>query len=230
MHALTELDRNILAFFNGCDSLFMDNLVVTLTSGLTWIPLYLALLYVVIKNNETMKQIMLIVGCVCLCLVISDGVVDYIVKPLVGRFRPSHDPFIKYSVDIVDGMRDSLYGFFSAHASNTCCIAVFFSLLIRNKTFVISMVAWSLLNCWTRMYLGLHYPSDILVGLLWGGAVGAFVYFIYIKAFLRIHPDFNFISSQYTSTGYNREDVDIVLLILSLTLLYTIIKALVFNV
>lgn len=64
------------------------------------------------KNNETMKQIMLIIGCVCLCIVISDGVVDFLVKPLVGRFRPSHDPLIKYSIDVVDGMRSTSYGFF----------------------------------------------------------------------------------------------------------------------
>ena len=228
MQTLVDIDRGLLAFFNGSDSLFMDNLVVTLTSGLTWIPLYLSLLYVVIKNNETMKQIMLIIGCVCLCIVISDGVVDFLVKPLVGRFRPSHDPLIKYSIDVVDGMRSTSYGFFSAHASNTCCIAVFFSLLIRNKIFVIAMSAWSLINCWTRMYLGLHYPSDIVVGFIWGSIVGFFVYYVYIKSYLRIHPDFNYISSQYTSTGYNRVDSDVVLIVLVLTLLFAIVKALVF--
>ena len=227
MQTLMAIDRDLLAFFNGSDSLFLDNLVVNLTSGLTWIPLYLSLLYVVIKNNETMKQIMLIIGCVCLCLVISDGVVDFLVKPLAGRFRPSHDPFIKYSVSVVDGLRGTKYGFFSAHASNTFCIVMFFSLLVRNKVFVMAMTLWSLINCWTRMYLGLHYPSDILVGLLWGGLVGAVVYYIYIKSYLRMYPDFNYISSQYTSTGYNRSDIDIVLLVLVLTLLFTVIKALI---
>ena len=57
MQTLIEIDREILSFFNGSESLFLDNLAVILTSGLTWIPLYLSLLYVVIKNNETMKQI-----------------------------------------------------------------------------------------------------------------------------------------------------------------------------
>lgn len=228
MQTLIETDCNILAFFNGSDSLFMDNLVVILTSGLTWIPLYLSLFYIVIKNNETMKQIMLVVGCVCLCMLLSDGVVDFVVKPLVGRLRPSQEPLLKYSLDVVNEMRGAKYGFFSAHASNTFCIAVFFSLLVRNGKFVTAMVVWSLLNCWTRLYLGLHYPSDIAVGLLWGGLVGAFVYYIYIKSYLRMHPDFNYISSQYTSTGYNQADIDIVLLVLVLTLLYAIISALVF--
>lgn len=228
MHTFIDIDRSLLALFNGSDSLFMDNLVLTLTSGLTWIPLYFALLYVVIKNNETMKQIMLVVGCVCLCIIISDGVVDFIVKPIVGRYRPSHEPLIKYCVNVVDGVRGTYYGFFSAHASNTCCIAVFFSLLVRNRAFVVAMVTWSLVNCWTRMYLGLHYPSDIVVGLVWGALVGTFVYYLYIKSYLRIHPDFNYISSQYTSTGYTRIDSDVVILVLVITLLFAVIKALIF--
>lgn len=225
---MIEIDRDVLSFFNGSGSLFVDNLALVLTSGLTWIPLYISLLYIVIKNNETMKQIMLIIGCVLLCIVLSDGVADFIVKPLVGRLRPSNDPLIKYTVEVVNGIRSTQYGFFSAHASNTFCIAMFFSLLVRKKSFVVAMVLWSLVNCWTRMYLGLHYPSDIVVGLLWGGIVGSVVYFIYIKSYLRMYPDFNYISSQYTSTGYNRIDVDVVLLVLALTLLYSVMRAMFF--
>lgn len=213
MQTLIEIDREILSFFNGSESLFLDNLAVILTSGLTWIPLYLSLLYVVIKNNETMKQIMLIVGSVILCIILSDGLTDFIVKPFVARYRPSWDPFVKYTIDIVNGMRDTQYGFFSAHASNTFCIAMFFSLLIRNRTFTVAIILWSLVNCWTRMYLGLHYPGDIIVGLTWGAIVGMIVYFLYIKAYLRMHPGFNYISTQYSSTGYNYVDINIVVLV-----------------
>ena len=227
MQTLTDIDRSVLAFFNGSDSLFVDNLAVILTSGLTWIPLYLSLLYVVIKNNETMKQIMLVIGCVILSIVLSDGVADFIAKPMFERLRPSNDPLIKYTVNVVEGIRGNSYSFFSAHASNTFCIAMFFSLLVRNKVFVVTMVSWSLINCWTRMYLGLHYPSDILVGLIWGGVSGSLAYYIYIKSYLRIYKDFNYISSRYTSTGYNRFDADIVLLVLILTLLFAITKALI---
>jgi undecaprenyl-diphosphatase len=227
MQTLTDIDRSVLAFFNGSDSLFVDNLAVILTSGLTWIPLYLSLLYVVIKNNDTMKQIMLVVGCVILSIILSDGMADFIVKPMVERLRPSNDPFIKYTVNVVNDMRGSSYSFFSAHASNTFCVAMFFSLLVRNKVFVITMVSWSLVNCWTRMYLGLHYPSDILAGLVWGGISGSLAYYVYIKSYLHIYKDFNYISSRYTSTGYNRFDADIVLLVLILTLLFAITKALI---
>lgn len=228
MHALIEADNSVLALFNGSDSIFLDNLAVTLTSGLTWIPLYLSLLYVVIKNNETMKQIMLILGCVILCVFLSDGITDFIVKPLVARQRPSYDPLMKYSIDIVNDIRATGYSFFSAHAANTFSIALFFSLLIRNRTFIIAIVLWSLLNCWTRLYLGVHYPSDIIVGLLWGAMAGFIVYYIYIRVYLRMHPAFNYISSQYSSTGYSHADIDVVLLVLVSTFLFSVIRALIF--
>lgn len=228
MRALMDLDNSILAFFNGSESLFLDNLAVNLTSGLTWIPLYLSLLYIVIKNNETMKQIMLVVGCVMLCIFLSDGITDFIVKPLVARQRPSYAPLTKHTIDIVNNFRATGYSFFSAHAANTFCIATFFSLLIRNSKFVFAIVLWSLINCWTRLYLGVHYPSDIFVGLVWGAIVGFIVYFIYIKTYLRMYPAFNYISSQYTSTGYSHADIDVVLLVLVLTFLFSIIKALIF--
>lgn len=228
MQTLIDIDRYILAFFNGSPSLFLDNMAVVLTSGLTWIPLYMALLYMAIKNNETMKQVMLVIGCALLCIVLSDVVADFIVKPAVARYRPSYNPFIKYTVHIVDGMRSSGFSFFSAHAANTFCIAVFFSFLVRNMRLTIALVLWALVNCWTRMYLGLHYPSDIFVGILWGCIVGTAVYFIFLRLYLHARPDFNYVSSQYTATGYNQADVDIVLMVLTLTLLYAIISSLIF--
>ncbi len=221
------MDRSILEFFNGSNSLFVDGLAVTLTTWTTWIPLYLSLLYIVIKNND-FRQIILVVSCIVLALVLSDVMADLIVKPLVGRLRPSLDPKIMNSINIVDGLRGSGYSFFSAHASNTFCVAMFFSLLVRSRTFIIAIVLWSIVNCWTRLYLGVHYPSDILVGLIWGAISGGIAYIVYYKLYLRISSGFNYISSKYTSTGYNREDIDIVLLVIVLTLIYVVIRALTF--
>lgn len=228
MEMLIETDRAILSFFNGSDSLFLDNISVILTSGLTWIPLYISLFYVVVKNNETMRQIMLVIGCTVLCVALTDIMADFIVKPLVARPRPTYDPLLKYSVRVVNDMRASGFSFFSAHAANTFGLAVFFSLLIRNFRLVLALLVWSLLNCWTRLYLGVHYPSDILVGLFWGFFAGSIAYYVYIKVYLRMHPDFNYVSSQYTSTGYSNDDIDIVLLVLTITFLYSIIRALIF--
>ncbi len=225
IQSVLETDRRLLELFNGSNSVFLDGWMTTLTSGYTWIPLYFALLYLVIKNSETMSQILLVVGCAILCVFLADGVADYIVKPFVGRWRPSNDPLIKYSVSVVGGERGSDYGFFSAHAANTFSIAIFFCLLVRNRIMSIALIVWSLLNCYTRMYLGLHYPLDILCGLLWGATVGCSVYYMYYRIHKTTAQSDNFISTQYTPTGYNIDDVDIVMLVLVVTFLYTIIRA-----
>lgn len=224
LSSFLELDKAVLHFFNGSDNLFLDNVTIVLTSGYTWIPLYLVLLYLVIKNNETMGQIMLIVGCSLLAIILADGMADYIVKPLVARWRPTNDPYFRQAVDTVCGYRGDSYGFFSAHAANTMSIAVFFCLLVRNRLLSVMMLLWSVLNGWTRLYLGVHYPSDVLVGWMWGAVAGVIAYFVYYKVYFKISPKLNYVSSQYTSTGYSLADVDVTMTVMVLILIYAILR------
>lgn len=223
--SLIQFDKQLLLALNGSESLFVDGLAVALTTATTWIPLYLALFFLVLRNNENMRQIFLIVGCAALCVVLAGTIDDSIVKPMVARLRPTNDLEIGMQVDVVNGYRGGKYGFFSAHAANTFSIAVFFCLLVRSGILSFLLVLWSLINCWTRMYLGVHFPGDILCGLLWGGFVGVFVYYIYYRVNNRISTGMRFISSQYTSTGYQLIDIDVVINVLFFTFIYTIIRA-----
>ena len=226
MMLLTDL--GILHFFNGSNSLFYDTLVQVLTSGFTWIPLYLALFYLVIKNNETMVQIGLAIGYAVLCVVLSGGIDDMIVKPLVARLRPTVDPHVKFTIDIVNGITEAKqFSFFSAHAANTFTIAAFFALLVRSRLLNAALFTWALLNGWTRLYLGVHYPSDVLIGILWGCVVAVLVYWFYFRTYRRISPALNYVSSQYTVTGYNRGDIDMVLTVLMFTYLYAVVRTVV---
>lgn len=211
MEELIHLDKELLLWLNGSDSLFMDSLIMTLTNAKTWIPLYLSLFYVVLKSNATVKDILLVLAAAGACVLLTGTIDDTIVKPLVARWRPGHDPEIGMLVDTVDGYRGGKYGFFSAHASNTFSIAVFFSLLMRQRLFTVFMVSYSLINCYTRMYLGVHYPGDITVGLLWGGLVGWGVY----KGYCRLT----------TPAVYTRQLCDIPIAVLCLTLLYAVCRA-----
>ena len=211
MEELIQFDKELLLWLNGSDSLFMDSLMMTLTNAKTWIPLYLSLFYVVLKSNATVKDILLVLAAAGACVLLAGTIDDTIVKPLVARWRPGHDPEIGMLVDTVDGYRGGKYGFFSAHASNTFSIAVFFSLLMRQRLFTVFMVSYSLINCYTRMYLGVHYPGDITVGLLWGGLVGWGVY----KGYCRLT----------TPAVYTRQLCDIPIAVLCLTLLYAVCRA-----
>ncbi len=223
LQTVIDIDRQILGVFNDHHSMFFDTLMLTLTSGATWIPLYIALLYLVIKNNETMAQIGLIMACCALCFFITEFVTEGLVKPAVARPRPGNDPEWMYVIHVVNNHRGRDFSFFSAHAANTFGIAMFFCLLVRNRVFSWLMVTWSLLNCYTRLYLAMHYPSDILVGLLFGACVGSLVYVIYMLVFKQISPPQHYISSQYTSSGYSLADIDVVACVLVLTYVLAIV-------
>ena len=224
---IQDMDMQVLSIFNGSDNIMLDQMVQILTSGLTWIPLYVMLFFVVMRNNETMGQIALVVGSAIFCVLFADGLVDGIIKQLAERWRPSNDPTFKYMVQVVDDIRLKGYSFCSAHAANTMSLAVFFSLLIRSKMLTVTLVIWSLINCWTRLYLGVHYPSDILCGMIIGIIVGILIYLLYYKIYLRISPKINYISNQYTSTGYDHDDIDKAMVILMLTLVYVVTRSVV---
>lgn len=222
LETLCEWDRELLLLFNGSDSSFVDSLMLILTSGFTWIPLYVAMLYIVIKNSETMQLVLLMLGCAALCVALSDGVADFVVKTYVMRPRPCNDMQFKHLVDLACNVRATGFSFFSAHAANTFAIALFFSLVIKSRLVTVTMILWSLLNCYTRLYLGFHYPSDIIVGIGWGVVVALFTYYIYKVIYKRIAPNIHFISKQYTSTGYDKRDIDVLMLVLSLTMVYVV--------
>ena len=212
MEELIHFDKELLLWFNGSDSLVMDSIIMTLTTATTWIPMYLALFYVVLKSNSTIRDILLVLAGAAACVLLAGTIDDTIVKPLVARWRPGRDPEIGMLVDTVDGYRGGNYGFFSAHAANTFSIAIFMSLLMRQRLLTIFLVGWSLLNCYTRLYLGVHYPGDITVGLIWGSLVGFGVYKGYCH-FAR-------------PAVYTRQMCDIPIAVFCLTLLFAVVKAL----
>ena len=220
-----ELDLALLHFFNGSQSAIYDQFILTLTNGLTWIPLYIALFIMVLKNNESMSQIFIIVGCCALGVIFSAGLDDLVIKPLVARPRPTQDLVVKYTIDTALGYRESNFSFFSAHAANTFTVAIYMIFLVRNRAFTIAMALWSLFNCYTRLYLGVHYPSDILCGLLFGAFVGSVAYWLHLRLYYKVTPHFRYVSEAYTKTGYSIGDIDMVIATLVLTFIYAIFKS-----
>ncbi|MBO4849350.1 MAG: phosphatase PAP2 family protein [Prevotella sp.] len=211
---LVNIDRQLLQAVNGANNMFLDTLMLTLTSGVTWVPLYVALLYMVVKNKETAAQVALVVAGAALCFAITEVVTEGIVKLWVARPRPCSDPMWMDQVHVVNGKRKSDFSFFSAHAANTFGIAVFFAWMVRNKVFTWLMVTWSLVNCYTRLYLAMHYPSDIFVGLVFGALVGSLTYLAYWLVEKKGGAKQHYVSSQYTSTGYAIADIDVVAFVL----------------
>lgn len=219
---LYAADKTLLMVFNGSHCPFVDRLAVTLTCGYMWIPLYIALLLLVINNHKTVAQISLVIGMALLAIVLSEGMADLIVKPLVARLRPIHDTLMQDRVQVVNNYRVEGYSFFSAHASNTMAVAVFFSLLVKDRLFACTLITWALVNCWTRLYLGVHYPSDIIVGVVWGSVSGLFAYTMYnkVKDTRRLSVSDNAATSDM---AYRRSDINRVICVMALLVIFAII-------
>lgn len=177
---ITQLDQTLTLALNGSHSLYVDTLAWTATQTSTWLPLCLLLLYLIIRNND-LAGVCGTVLALGLCILLADQMASTVFKPLVGRYRPTQDPLLMYAMDVVNGYRGGRYGFFSSHAANTMAVATFLSLMIKERTLTCWLYSWALLNCWTRVYLGVHYVGDLLAGTLWGIFVGWFVFKLWLR-------------------------------------------------
>lgn len=175
---ITNIDTRLTLFLNGSDSEMLDAIAVTATKTSTWIPLGILLLYVLMRMKDW-KNALLVILCVAIAITLADQMASGIFKPLVARLRPSHNPELQGVIDLVGDYRGGKYGFFSSHAANTCAVAVFLSLLFRKRVFTVAICSWAIINSWTRLYLGVHYVGDIMVGLIWGALVGWMVFRLY---------------------------------------------------
>ena len=168
---LLQTDTALLLALNGAHAPWADVLMWWLSSKLVWIPLYLLLLWLLWVEFE--KKIWRSLLLVVLLIVITDQG-SVLVKNCVKRPRPTHNPQIENTIHVVNNYRGGTYGFFSSHAANTFAIAVFAGLLLRrrNSYIVLALLVWALMISYSRVYLGVHYPGDVLAGALWGTAFG----------------------------------------------------------
>lgn len=194
---ILQFDTQLTLLLNGSDSQWLDQFALVSTATITWIPLATLLVYVLVRNNKWENFLIVVLG-IALAITLADQMASGICKPLVARLRPTQDPALAHVIDIVGDYRGGRYGFFSSHAANTCAVATFLALLFRNRALTIALYSWSLLNCWTRVYLGVHYVGDLLVGVLWGVFVGWVVYKLANMCFHKFAPQ-NFLQV------YNRE-------------------------
>ena len=165
---------------NGSHSILLDAFALIVTSTVAWIPLG-AFLFWYVYRNCGLKTMLLALGSVLLCVLVADAVSSGVFKPLVERWRPSRNPGIMYAVEVVNEYRGGSYGFFSSHAANTCSVAVFLCGLVRGKALACMFWLFTLVNCWSRIYLGVHYFGDVAVGLCFGALVGFFVHKLYVR-------------------------------------------------
>lgn len=185
---LIHIDTEILLAINACHAPWADTLMWIISAKTTWIPLYVLLIALLVWRYRqpvptTVKWLQKVPVCVVMILTIvaavglADFIASGILKDWVARPRPSRVPELEGVLHLVNGYKSGRYGFVSSHAANTMACGLLFSLIWRKKITTISLMLWVAANCYSRMYLGVHYPLDILGGLIVGAlvAIGAYV-------------------------------------------------------
>lgn len=173
---LIELDKSWLLAINGAHCEWLDGLMWYLSQAWVWIPLYAVLIGLLIWKFGWKKGLLYTIALVA-AVGLSDWVSSGLIKHWVCRPRPTHEPSLEGLVHIVNGYVGGQYGFVSSHAANTMALAVLFGLIWKK----INHQGWWLMiyvavNCYSRMYLGVHYPGDILGGLVVGTIMALAVY------------------------------------------------------
>jgi undecaprenyl-diphosphatase len=165
------IDESLFLFLNAQHNSFLDPLMWLFSDRFFWVPLYLWFLWLLYKQYP--QHYWTVIGAVLLMIVASEQLCN-LAKINVMRLRPSHEPHLQAMVHTLNGYYGGMYGFYSGHASNAFSVALFMiTSLASERRYVIPVsLIFAILTAYSRVYLGVHYPGDILVGGIMGTLLG----------------------------------------------------------
>lgn len=173
-------EREAFLWLNGSHTPYLDRFMWLYSGKVVWLPLA-AFILILLIYKKNWKEWILILLSIVLVIALCDQFASHLCKPLFTRFRPTHHPDFMNQVQTVFGYRGGLYGFMSSHAANAFGFATFMTFLFRNKWFTVTIFFWAALTSYSRIYLGVHFISDIVPGAIIGILFGYGVYRLYAK-------------------------------------------------
>lgn len=178
-----HIDTDLLLAINRHHAEWVDTLMWLVSAKATWLPLYVLLVGGIAWRYRSEWRTMLVV---LLAVVVAVGLTDWVTHALkywIARPRPSHVPELEGLLHIVNDYRGGQYGHPSNHAADTMALAVLACSVLRRWPWTILMTVFVALNCYSRMYLGVHYPLDILMGLMIGGTISGIIYWNVVRKY-----------------------------------------------
>lgn len=166
---LVQLDTRLFLAINGAHSPFWDSIMLFASGKFSWIPLYLLLTFFIVRRH--LWRALFWLTAIAILVLLTDQISVHLFKNVFQRLRPSHNVTLSGLINIVNS-RGGRFGFVSSHAANTCGVAVFLSFLFRKRWVTIGLLVWAFFVSYSRIYLGVHYPGDILGGAILGTFLG----------------------------------------------------------
>ena len=172
LESLKALDTRIFLFLNGLHFPILDQIMWMASYPFFWIPFYIWFLWLLYRAQKT--NFWLVILSIIAMIVISDQLCNFF-KFEVMRLRPSNEPTLKPLIHLVNGYSGGTYGFYSAHASNSFAFATFIFMLVKQKNgyLIPILLTYALLASYSRIYLGVYYPGDVITGIIIGIIIGA---------------------------------------------------------
>ena len=174
---LQQIDSNLLLTINGWHSEAWDGIMWWISGKTTWWPFYLLMLgYLGWKNRWHLVFMILFIA---LVITLADQTSVHLFKNVFQRLRPCHEPSLEGLVHLVNNRCGGRFGFISSHAANSFGVAMLVLLWVKKWWATSVMLCWAILIAYSRVYLGVHYPGDVLAGAIWGAGCGWLIYELY---------------------------------------------------
>lgn len=223
---LLPYERDLFFWLNDHHTAYWDTFMSVYSGKVVWLPLAIMGLIVYVYKIKW-KEALILILCAVLVGMFCDFFSAQVIKPFFERLRPSHHPDFAPFVELVDGRRGGKYGFISNHAANGFGTVVFSALLFRYRAYTIVLLIWATITAYSRIYLGVHFVSDVVGGALWGALVGFFSYYVYLTS--RFHI-LKVPKEELKIPIYNKKRANILIATILLTIIFIAVYSAIKNI